>query len=140
MYLKVSGELPTKNYPSDAGWDLRSQQVRTIQPGDRTLIRTGTKVAIPYGSAGFICPRSGLALKHGITVLNAPGVIDTGYTDEIGVILYNAGDEPFTVQKGDRIAQLVVVELLQHSLLSVEDDEISGERGDNGFGSSGVAA
>lgn len=129
------GTEPTRAHPGDAGYDLRAAQHRIIQPGDWTLIATGTRVAMPDSMAGFVHSRSGLALRHGVSVLNGPGVIDAGYRGDIGVILHNAGREPFEVQKGDRIAQ-IVFQRVEHPVL-VADDLDSGSRGDAGFGSTG---
>lgn len=129
------GSEPTRAHPGDAGYDLRAAQHRIIQPGEWTLIKTGTRVAMPDNMAGFVHSRSGLALKHGVFVPNGPGVIDAGYRGDVGVILYNAGREPFTVQKGDRIAQLVF-QRVEHPVF-VADDLDAGSRGDAGFGSTG---
>lgn len=133
----------TKAHEDDAGYDLRSQVDGYIWTGQRSLIPTGIRAAIPVGSVGLICPRSGLALKHGVTVLNAPGIIDAGYRGEIGVILQNFGDEPFHVEMGARIAQLVVVPFMALAHLQRvesldEFNEIATARGDGGFGSTGT--
>ena len=94
-----------QHYGEDAGIDLKSRENKSIAPGEYSLVKTGLKIAIPGGYAGFVYPRSGLALKKGVTVLNADGVIDPGYRGEIGVILINHGQDEFIIKKGDRIAQ-----------------------------------
>lgn len=133
--LRYDGTEPKRAHPTDAGYDLVSAQHRVIESGDWTLIRTGTRVQIPAGHVGFVCSRSGLALKHGVAVLNAPGVVDSGYNGDVGVILHNTGREPFEVQKGDRIAQLVIVPIV--TPVMVADDLDATSRGDAGFGSTG---
>lgn len=121
----------------DAGIDLRSAEDCVIFAGQRKLIRCGIRVALPKGTVGMVCPRSGLAGKHGITVLNAPGIIDEGYRGEIMVVLLNtAVDEAFHVRKGDRIAQLVVVPYVRCEIEQVNDLDAT-ERGEGGFGSTG---
>lgn len=101
--------LPTYAMPGDAGCDLYARTGARIEPrGGRAIIPTGIRVAIPLGYAGFVQPRSGLALRHGVTVLNSPGLIDSGFRDEIGVILVNHGSAQFSVKRGARIAQLVM--------------------------------
>lgn len=137
MKIKAWGNIPKKAHPFDAGFDLEAAQHRVIQPGGWTLVKTGTHVDIPPGFVGYVCSRSGLALKRGVSVLNAPGVVDTGYHGDVGVILHNVGNEPFTVQKGDRIAQLVI-QAVSLAVL-VESEPVDGTtRGANGFGSTGV--
>ncbi len=121
-----------------AGCDLASNDDDvTLQPGERRLIMTGLSVQIPVGFEGQVRPRSGLALKHGITVLNSPGTIDNDYRGEIGVILHNAGQAPFTVKKGERIAQLVFSRAFQATFWKHEKLSQTG-RGGGGFGSTGV--
>ena len=132
---------PTYAHFGDAGADLRSAIDVIIPPGERMLVGTGVHVAIPRGYVGLVHPRSGLALKHGITVLNAPGTIDAGYLGEIGVILYNTSDKYFAVAVGDRIAQLVIqkVEVGYFDLVSEEDfSKNATDRGSDGYGSTGV--
>jgi dUTP pyrophosphatase len=130
--------LPAAAHAGDAGYDLRAREAVVIAPaGGRAAVPTGIAVAIPPGFAGLVLPRSGLAFRHGITCLNAPGLIDAGYRDEIRVILVNHDPiEPFKVEAGDRIAQLVV-----QAVETVEWDEVAdlGEtaRGRGGFGSTG---
>jgi dUTP pyrophosphatase len=125
-------------HPGDAGHDLRSAEDLVLAPGGRALVGTGTALALPEGTVGLVCPRSGLASRHGVTVLNAPGVVDAGYRGEIRVALLNTDPaEPFPVRAGDRIAQLVVVRIPRVEWTAVESLPGSA-RGDAGFGSSGV--
>ncbi|OUZ38755.1 deoxyuridine 5'-triphosphate nucleotidohydrolase [Solibacillus kalamii] len=129
--------LPKQAREGDAGMDLSAVEERVLLPGEYGLIKTGLQIELPEGTEAQVRPRSGLALKHGITVLNSPGTIDAGYRGEIGVILINHGKEPFTIEKGMRIAQLVIQYVLQ--VFIEETDKLSDtERGDKGFGSSGV--
>jgi dUTP pyrophosphatase len=121
----------------DAGADLRSVEDLVIASGQRALVRTGVKIALPDGFVGLVHPRSGLALKHGVTVLNAPGTIDAGYRGELMVTLYNSGAEEFHVSKGDRIAQLLIQEVVRANFIRVETLPDS-DRSETGFGSSGV--
>jgi dUTP pyrophosphatase len=125
-------------HPGDAGADLAANETVTIAPGARALIGTGLTMAIPVGYAGFVLPRSGLAIKSGVTVSNAPGLIDSGYRGELRVGLTNHGDEPFEIVVGDRIAQLVIMKVEDPEFVEVEVlDETA--RGDGGFGSTGVS-
>jgi len=128
--------LPERAYSGDAGLDLASCERHELGPGERALVGTGLAVAIPPGHAGFVQPRSGLAAKHGLTVVNSPGLIDEGYRGEIRVVLLNTdAREPFVVEAGMRIAQLVVLPVPE--LDPVEVDELpESERGVRGFGSS----
>ncbi len=130
--------MPGFAKPGDAGLDLFSTVDMEILPGnDRKLVPTGIAVAIPSGYAGLILPRSGLALNHGITCLNAPGLIDSGYRGEIKCILVNTDREnSFFVKRGDRVAQLVVTEVPQINLVPTDELDAT-ERADNGFGHSG---
>ena len=129
--------LPAYAHPSDAGMDIRSVEALIIAPGKRALVHTGLIANLPLGYEIQVRPRSGLALKQGVTVLNTPGTIDAGYRGEIGVILINLGDAPFEVKVGDRIAQLVVAPVLQPTVVeATEIDET--DRGAGGFGSTGV--
>lgn len=131
--------VPTYTRVGDAGLDLRSAIACTIAPGERMLISTGIRIEIPAGFAGLVIPRSGLALKHGISIVNAPGLIDSNYRGEIGVILINTdAHESFTIEQGDRIAQLVITAVPEVSLEVVDSLEET-VRGEAGFGSSGVA-
>lgn len=141
MKIKVlDGGIPKPCYakPGDAGLDLRSTIDAVIDPGCRVLIPTGVAVAIPDGYAGFVQPRSGLALKHGLTIVNTPGLIDSGYRGELGVIVLNTDKgEPVAIKRGDRIAQLVIQAVPVVNLIEVSElDET--ERGGTGFGSSGL--
>jgi dUTP pyrophosphatase len=136
--LHPDARTPTAAYPGDAGLDLASVEEATIPPGGRAVIGTGLAVAIPAGHAGFVQPRSGLAARHGITVVNSPGLIDSGYRGELRVVLQNTdGERPFEVRVGDRIAQLVVLAVPVVAVQEVE--ELPGsERAERGFGSSAV--
>lgn len=131
------GHAPVKAHPTDAGYDLVATVAKTLAPGQRALIPTGLRINLPAGTVGYVCPRSGLAAKHGITVLNAPGVIDPGYTGEIFVNLINLGHLPYTIQRGDRIAQLII-----HQVVDVDWQQVikleSTERGNHGHGSTGA--
>ena len=137
---RLNSDLPIPNYakPGDAGADLIANEEVTLAPGGgRALIGTGIAVAIPRGYAGFVQPRSGLALRHGITCLNSPGLIDSGYRDELKVLLINTDpSEPYEVHRGDRIAQLVIQKV--EEVAWEESDELDDtERGLGGFGHSG---
>jgi dUTP pyrophosphatase len=138
--LRDDAILPAQAYDGDAGLDLAACERAELQPGDRAVVGTGVAVAIPDGYAGLVLPRSGLAARHGLTIVNTPGLIDSGYRGELKVILLNTDAlAPFVVEPGMRIAQLVLVEVASVHL--VEVDELSGsERGAAGFGSSGVGS
>lgn len=130
-------QLPKLAHSGDAGADLVAAEAITIDPGARALVPTGLEMAIPEGYGGFVLPRSGLAARAGVTVLNAPGLIDAGYRGEVKVVLINHGPEPFEIQVGDRIAQLVVMAV--QSPRYVESDSLEDtSRGPGGFGSTGV--
>ena len=131
--------LPAYAKPGDAGVDLRAAETVSIPPGGhRALVRTGISVAIPEGHAGFVQPRSGLALRHGVTCLNTPGLIDSGYRGELKVLLVNTDAvEEFTVERGDRIAQLVI-QAVEHATFVEVDSLDATERGEGGFGHTGV--
>jgi len=133
-------ELPRVAKPGDAGVDLRSSVDVTIPPGGhRALVPTGIAIAIPEGYAGFVQPRSGLALKHGITCLNTPGLIDSGYRGELKVLLVNTDPtEAFEITRGERIAQLVIQAVVEPVFVEVDSLDDS-ERGAGGFGHSGRA-
>ena len=139
--VKILDEgLPRPSYakPGDAGLDLRSTEDIVIEPGQRALIGTGIALAIPQGYAGFVQPRSGLAIKQGMTLLNTPGLIDSGYRGEIRIIALNTDKEhAIAIKRGDRIAQLVIQEVPAVELVEVEELS-SSERADTGFGSSGL--
>lgn len=129
--------LPSYAHPGDAGMDVRSVADLEIAPGARALVPTGLVMALPSGYEAQVRPRSGLALKRGVTVLNTPGTIDEGYRGEVGVILANFGDAPFAVNKGDRIAQIVIAPVTRAEIVeTTEVDET--DRGVGGFGSTGV--
>ena len=129
--------LPSYARPGDAGMDLKSAEDAVVEPGARLLVHTGLAMALPEGYEAQVRPRSGLALKHGITVLNTPGTIDEGYRGEVGVILFNTGDTAFKIAKGDRIAQMVIAPVTRARIVET-DDLGSTERGAGGFGSTGV--
>ncbi len=132
-------DLPAYQTPGSAGMDIRAAnwEAITLQPGERGLVPTGFILELPDGHEGQIRPRSGLALKHGITCLNTPGTIDSDYRGELMVLLVNLGQQPFTVERGMRIAQLVIAPVTQ---MHVELRELAGatERGSGGFGSTGT--
>ncbi len=135
--LHVDAVIPGRTYDGDAGLDLASLEQAVLAPGGRATVRTGFAVAIPAGYAGFVQPRSGLAARHGITVLNSPGLIDSGYRGELKVVLINLDiEEPIYINRGDKIAQLVV-QRIESVELEVRDVLPPTERGAGGFGSSG---
>lgn len=126
-------------HEGDAGLDLRAMESHTIEPGGWVTVGTGVALEVPKGCQAQVVPRSGLASKHGITVLNSPGTIDSNYRGEIGVILLNLGREPFHVSPGDRIAQLVVTPFVSCRLEHVAYEDLEEtERGADGFGSTGL--
>ena len=133
-------DMPAYAYVGDAGLDLRSTEDIVLKPFERKLVSCGIAIAIPEGYAGFVMPRSGLAIKHGISIVNSPGLIDSNYRGEIKAILVNLDpNDDFQIKHGDRIAQLVILEVPPVTLEEV--DELSQTtRGDGGFGSSGVNA
>ena len=135
--LDPRAELPTRAYAGDAALDLRALEAGSIEPGERAMIATGIAVEIPDGQAGLVLPRSGLAAKHGVALVNAPGLIDSGYRGELKVLLINTDRrEPFVYGAGDRIAQLLLVKI--ETPEPVEVAQLSAtERGAGGFGSSG---
>jgi len=135
--LDERARLPTRAHDGDAGLDLYALEAAVLAPGERASVPTGIAVEIPPGQAGLVLPRSGLAARHGISVVNAPGLIDSGYRGEVRVLLLNTDREhPFELGAGDRIAQLVLVKVELPTL--VEVDALSdSERGAGGFGSSG---
>ena len=137
-FLSLDPELPRpeRAHDGEAGVDLCARTTLDLGPDEWAMIPTGIAVAIPEGHAGLVAPRSGLAARHGISVVNGPGVVDAGYRGEINVVLINHGDEGFTVNRGDRIAQLLVVPVATVDLVRVE--ELPGSsRGTDGFGSTG---
>jgi dUTP pyrophosphatase len=136
--LREDAVVPTRAYSGDAGLDLSACERVELGPGERATVGTGLAVAIPEGYAGFVQPRSGLAARHGITIVNTPGLVDSGYRGELRVILLNTDTrEPFVVEPGMRIAQLVVMPVPELDLVEV-DELPESERGVRGFGSSAV--
>ena len=134
--LRDDAVVPARAYAGDAGLDLSACERVELAPGERALVGTGLAVAIPEGYAGLVQPRSGLAARHGITIVNTPGLVDAGYRGELQVILLNTDErEPFVVEPGMRIAQLVVVPIPEIELVEVDELPAS-ERGVRGFGSS----
>lgn len=139
--LPIVGEaeqIPVYAQPGDAGADLRSAEALVLAPGERALVATGVRFALPEGYAAFVVPRSGLAVKHGISIVNSPGTIDAGYRGEIKVPLINLDPrEPFEIAPGDRIAQLIVMPVTRAVFAAVQELPES-QRGEGGFGSTGV--
>ena len=136
--LRKEAALPAQAYPGDAGLDLVACERVTLGPGERAVVPTGVAVSIPEGYAGLVTPRSGLAARHGISVVNGPGLVDSGYRGELKAILLNTdANEAFTVEPGMRIAQLVLVPVATARLVEVA--KLAGStRGTDGFGSSGT--
>jgi dUTP pyrophosphatase len=135
--LEANAVVPVRAHEGDAGLDLCACEDVTLKPGERALVRTGLAIALPPGTAGFAVPRSGLAIKHGVSLVNSPGLIDEGYRGEVKVILVNLDPyEPFEVRAGDRIAQLVVQRVEQVVVREV-DALPETARGEGGFGSTG---
>jgi dUTP pyrophosphatase len=134
--MRPDAVLPTRAYDGDAGLDLPSADALVLAPGERAVVGTGLAVAVPDGHAGFVQPRSGLAAEHGITIVNAPGLVDSGYRGEVKVVLLNTGDEPFQVEPGMRIAQFVVLPVAAVEPVEVAELPAT-ERGERGHGSSG---
>jgi dUTP pyrophosphatase len=129
--------VPAYSHPGDAGADLAAAEEVTLGPGERALVRTGVAIALPDGYAAFVHPRSGLAAKHGVTIVNAPGTVDAGYRGEIKVTLLNTDRErPVSFQRGDRIAQLVI-QRVERAIFHEADELPGSARGDGGFGSTG---
>jgi dUTP pyrophosphatase len=138
--LISSGRVPVYSHPGDAGADLHAAEAVVLAPGARATVPTGVAIALPDGYAGFVVPRSGLASKHGITIVNSPGTVDAGYRGEIRVTLLNTDPtEPYSIAVGDRIAQLIVQPVVRARFVRVE--ELPGShRGESGFGSTGYSA
>lgn len=136
---RLDGELPipAHAHPGDAGVDLYARESVRLDTGERAVVPTGIAVAIPDGFAGLVTPRSGLAARHGISVVNGPGLVDSGYRGEIKVVLVNLSNEPFEIERGDRIAQFVVIPVAVQELVPVEELPES-TRGSGGFGSTGA--
>jgi dUTP pyrophosphatase len=134
----VVGEVPTYAHPGDAGADITAAEAVTLAPGERALVKSGLSIALPHGFVAYVVPRSGLALHHGITLVNSPGTIDAGYRGEIGVIMLNTDrDNSFQIEAGDRIAQLVIHPVVRAEFVPVA--QLPGtHRGSGGFGSTGV--
>lgn len=128
--------VPAHAHPGDGGVDLCARIGAGLGPGERVIVPTGVAVAIPDGFAGLVTPRSGLAARHGISVVNGPGLIDSGYRGEIKVVLVNLSEEPFQIDRGDRIAQLVVVPVAVQEF-DIVDELPDTSRGAGGFGSTG---
>lgn len=138
LVTRLDPDLPMPDYAKagDAGADLRARIDLTIRPGERALVPTGLAIALPSGYAAFVHPRSGLALRHGLAMVNAPGTIDSGFRGELQVILINHGQEDFEISRGDRIAQLVIQRVENAEF--VEVTQLPGAaRGGDGFGSTG---
>ena len=133
--LRPDAQVPARAYTGDAGIDLAACERVELWPGARALVRTGLAVAIPEGYAGYVQPRSGLASKHGISIVNTPGLVDSGYRGELLVNLLNTDRTPFVVEPGMRIAQLVVLPVPEVTVVEVDELPAS-ERGSRGFGSS----
>ena len=135
--LAAAARPPTQAHEGDAGYDLHAAEAATIPPGERASVGTGVAIELPPGHAGLVVPRSGLAARHGISVVNAPGLIDSGYRGEVRVLLLNTDrEQAFEVEPGDRIAQLVVVQVASPELEEADAlDETA--RGAGGFGSTG---
>ncbi len=140
--LEENRDLPLPGYESEdsSGMDIRAavEEELTLNPGEIRLIPTGLAVAIPQGYEGQVRPRSGLALKHGIGMVNSPGTIDSDYRGEIGIIVINWGQRPFKIRRGDRIAQIIIARAYRADITEVDDLD-STQRGGGGFGHSGVA-
>ena len=135
--LDRRARLPTRAYDGDAGLDLYALEPSRLEPGERAAVRTGIAVEIPAGQAGLVLPRSGLAARHGIALVNAPGLIDAGYRGELQVLLLNTDRaQAFEIAAGDRIAQLVLVRIEAPAVVEV-DELAASERAAGGFGSSG---
>ncbi|MCY7290266.1 MAG: dUTP diphosphatase [Cryobacterium sp.] len=137
--LITASILPSYAHPGDAGADLHSAQALVLAPGERALVGTGVSIALPDGFAAFVVPRSGLAFKHGITIVNAPGTVDAGYRGEIKVTLLNTDQTaPYAIAVGDRIAQIIITPVSRATFIPV--DRLPGsQRGENGFGSTGLS-
>ncbi|MDX6488686.1 MAG: dUTP pyrophosphatase [Gaiellaceae bacterium] len=134
--VRPDAVVPSRAYAGDAGLDLTAIERVELGPGERAVVPTGLAVAIPDGHAGFVQPRSGLASRHGITIVNSPGLVDSGYRGELMVVLHNTDrTQPFVVEAGMRIAQLVVLPIPEVELVEV-DELPATERGGRGFGSS----
>ncbi len=136
--LRPGARAPARAHPGDAGLDLVAAEPCRLAPGARAAVPTGLAVAVPPGHAGLVVPRSGLALRHGVTVANAPGLIDSGYRGELMVLLVNLGAAPHEIAAGDRIAQLVIVPAAACDVREADELPASDGRGTGGFGSTGA--
>ena len=135
--LIIAPDVPAYAHPGDAGSDLVSAEALRLEPGERALVRTGVRIALPDGYVAFVVPRSGLATKHGITIVNSPGTVDAGYRGELKVTLLNTdAREPYEIGIGDRIARLIVMPVSRANFIPVEQLPDSA-RGNGGFGSTG---
>lgn len=134
--LSPTARLPVYAHPGDAGMDLFADAAVTLPPGGRAAVPTGLRLRLPPGTEGQVRPRSGLALRHGVTVANAPGTVDEGYRGELKVLLVNLGEAPFEVEPGMRVAQLVVAPVLRAAIVEGAVDDATA-RGTGGFGSTG---
>jgi dUTP pyrophosphatase len=134
--LRPDATLPAYAHPGDAGADLCAADGVTLRPGERAVVGTGVAIAVPDGYAAFVHPRSGLAARHGVTLVNAPGTIDAGYRGEVKVVLVNLSPDVFTVRPGDRVAQLVVQPVARAGFVPVAELPAT-RRGPGGFGSTG---
>ena len=138
--LITAQNVPSYSHPGDAGADLSSSEALTLAPGERATVGTGVSIALPDGFVAFVVPRSGLAAKHGITIVNSPGTVDAGYRGELKVTLLNTdSSQTFDIAVGDRIAQMIVMPVTQARFIPVEKLPLS-ERGESGFGSTGLSA
>jgi dUTP pyrophosphatase len=138
--LLVASSIPAMAHPGDAGADLSASEACVILPGERRTVGTGVSIALPRGHVAFIVPRSGLAARHGLTIVNSPGTVDAGYRGEIFVTLLNTDmTQPFSIAVGDRIAQMVILPFVTANFVPV--DHLPGsDRGEDGFGSTGVSS
>ena len=135
--IKDNAKIPSYAHKGDAGMDLYSTEDYTIKPGERVLVSTGIKIALPNGFEAQVRAKSGLALKYGLTVLNAPGTIDSEYRGEVGVIAINLGQEDYNIKAGEKVAQLVIKNVYEAELEELDNlDDTT--RGDGGFGSTGL--
>lgn len=136
----VADIVPSYAHPGDAGADLRAAEAVVLQPGARATVGTGVSIAVPFGYAAFVVPRSGLAARHGITIVNSPGTVDAGYRGELRVTVLNTdASEPFSIEIGDRIAQLIVMPVASARFVPVDRHDET-QRGTDGFGSTGFRA
>jgi dUTP pyrophosphatase len=136
--LHPAATRPARTRPGDAGYDLRAVESFTLAPGERAMVPTGVAIALPPGIAGLVVPRSGLAARHGLSVVNGPGLVDPNYRGELRVVLINLGAETYAGQVGDRIAQLLLVPFVVPDMVTVDAlPPSTDDRGELGFGSSG---